>query len=548
MPTVAEFLIERLVKINVKHVFGLPGDYILNFYDKLSKCKDIQLINNTDESHAGFAADGYARVHGIGCVCVTYSVGGLKLINSVAGAYAEKSPIIIISGSPGIKERREDMALHHVVGSFDSQLEVFKNYTCASAILDNPVTAGYEIDRVIDAVLYHKQPGYLEIPRDIIDKALSYDVYEIGTPKNLISDEENLDEALGEVRKWISTAENPIIIAGVEVARYNLGKELISFAEKTKIPVCTTLLSKSVVRENHPLFAGVYTGSASLEQTSKLVENSDCLLMFGVMLTDMAVSFNPKIFNRRKTVNCSVKHLKVSNHTYTSVLFKDFCSKLFTQIDKIPQTIYLRGKESGYAKLPKKTFDYETKKITVGRLFCAIDALLDENMAVVADTGDALFGASDLTIYHSNHFLGPAFYTSMGFAIPAALGVQLAKPNVRPIVIVGDGAFQMSVTELSTIIQHKLNPIIFVLNNGGYTTERYLKDGCYNDIRNWNYSKIMDVFGGGKGCVVETEEELHIAIKNALPSKELCLIEVKLDKMDISPALHRVTESLAKRI
>lgn len=547
MPTVSDFLIDRLVNTGVGHVFGLPGDYVLGFYDKLSKRKDLQLVNSTDENHAGFAADAYARVHGIGCVCVTYSVGGLKLCNSIAGAYAEKSPVIVISGSPGIKERGENMILHHVAGSFEAQREVFKNYTCASAFLSNPVTAGYEIDRVIDAVKYYKQPGYIELPRDIADKPVTYDVYNIGTPKLPVSDEENLEEALFEVRQWIERAKRPAIIAGVEVARHDLGKELITFAEKTGIPVCTTLLSKSVVSERHPLFAGIYTGAASQEQARTLVEESDCLLMFGVMLTDMALSFNPKRFNRRQTVRCNVESLKVSNHTYTNVLFKDFCENLFLQKDKIPKSIY-KNNPISIQKVEKKTFEPQDKPISAERFFTAVDAMLQENMAIVADIGDSLFGACDLMMHHSNQFLGPAFYTSMGFAIPASLGVQLAKPDLRPVVLVGDGAFQMSSSELSAILDQGLNPIVFIINNGGYTTERYLKEGSYNDIRTWNYTQIVNLLNGGRSVRCTDEISLHKTIEEAISSKELFLIEIVLGKMDVSPALKRMTDGLSKRV
>jgi len=169
-------------------------------------------------------------------------------------------------------------------------------------------------------------------------------------------------------------------------------------------------------------------------------------------------------------------------------------------------------------------------------------------MAIVADIGDSLFGSSELVVHHRNHFLSPAFYTSMGSAIPGALGVQTARPDVRPIVIVGDGAFQMAATELGTIANRGLNPIIFILNNGGYTTERHLKDGGFNDIPGWNYHIIPEVFSQGKGFLVNTEVELEKAVNYAIESKELSIINVVIDKMDVSPALLRMTESLSKMI
>ncbi len=540
---VSKFLIERLENAGVKHVFGLPGDYVLDFYKELWDSDKIEVINNTDENHCGPAADAYARINGIGAMVVTYSVGGSKVINAVQCAYAERSPLVVISGAPGISERNEGVLLHHMVRSFNSQKKMFDEITCASIVLDDPATAGYEIDRALEALHYYKQPIYIELPRDIAKKSIGYDVYNQGTPTHAKTDPENLQEALSEVSSWINQSERPVILAGVEVARYNLGDELIRFAEKHNIPVATTLLSKSVINERHPLFAGIYGGTSSNEITRKLVEESDCLLMFGVMLTDMCLCFRPAKFKKRQVVSISINGTKVKNHTYTDIQFGDMCHSLFK--------MELEKKIKQCVPSPKDKVTFEPKaeaKVTNQRLFAKIDSILDKNMAIVADIGDSLFGAADLTVHNSHHFLSPAYYTSMGFAIPGALGVHEALPGVRSIVIVGDGAFQMSAAELSTIVERGHNPIVFVLNNDGYTTERFLLDGKFNDIRRWKYERIVDVIGGGQGRLVKTETELDAAVTEALDSKELFVINVILDRKDISQGLKRMTDGLSKRI
>ncbi len=539
---VADFLIERLENVGIKHVFGIPGDYVLDLYAQLSQNPKIQVVNTCDEAGAGFAADAYARVNGIGCVCVTYNVGALKIANSVACAYAERSPLIIISGSPGVKERKEGMLLHHMVRSFSCQKEVFEKWTCASTVLDNPYTAGYEIDRVLEALKHHKQPVYIEVPRDIAKKTVKYDIT-LGTPDSPKSDEENLLDAIAEVEAWIIKAKNPVILAGVQIARYHLGAEITSFAEKLNIPIATTLLSKSVINENHPLFAGVYMGDSSREEVRKLVDESDCLLMFGVLRTDMTLCFKPSVFPKRQVVDCSVEGLKVKSHTYTNIQFADFCKKLFDLnfTKRVSPSIPAKPEISKF--VPQKN-----TPITTVRFFDKINSILNKNMAIVADVGDSLFGASDLIVHHRNFFLSPAFYTTMGFAIPGALGLQKAMPDVRPIVLVGDGAFQMSCVEISTMSRHNLNPIIFVLNNKGYTTERFLKDGPFNDLEEWRYDKIFELMGSGYGWKVETEEELEAAIGIAIDKKKPSVINVVVGKKDISSALKRMTEALAKRV
>jgi indolepyruvate decarboxylase len=542
MPSVAEFLIERLENVGIKHIFGVPGDYILNFINQVSNTKNIKFINATDENHAAFAADAYARIQGVGCVCATYNVGALKLCNAVAGAYAEKSPVIVISGSPGLKERNEDFLLHHVVKGFDNQFKMFQHITCYSVILDDATTAGYKIDEALENLKHFKQPIYIELPRDVASQPIKYDVYRQGTPLENPSDEENLKEAFAEITEWIKSSKNPVIMAGVQIARFGLGSVLVRFAERHNIPMVTTLLSKSTIDEHHPLFAGVYCGSQTTEESlRKLVDDSDCLMIFGETLTDMMLGFQSPKFTKRQTIFCSIEELKIRNHSFTNVLFLDICNKLFK--------CELGKKENPQlpAKVQIPQFVPTATKITTARFFEKINSMLKENMAVVADIGECLFGASELKVKH-NHFISPAFYCSMGPAIPGALGVQMAKPSIRPIVLVGDGAFQMSVSELSTILEHKLNPIVFVLNNQGYTTERFLLDGSFNNIRNWDYHKVTELIQGGFGAKVETEDELESAINTALKSAVLSVINVSVEAKDISPGLRRAVDNLSKRV
>lgn len=540
--TLAEFLMGRLETAGVRHVFGLPGDYVLDFYEKMWRNAKIDLVNTTDEAHAGFAADAYARLNGVGCLCVTYNVGALKLANAIACAYAERSPVILISGSPGMKEREEGILLHHMVRSFNCQKEIFEKITCASVVLDNPTTAAFKIDEALGEMNHYKQPIYIELPRDIANKPITYDPYLLGTPKQHKSDPTNLAEALEEVKVWMTKAQDPVIMAGEELARFGLHNQMVKFAERNNIPVVATLLSKSVINERHRLFAGIYSGPSSNEFTRKLVDDSDCLLMFGAMLTDISLNFMPARFKKRQVISSRVEGLKIKNHNFSHVLFSDFCEAVFKM-----EFAKLSDRSLPIAK-DKSVFEPEDKKITTPRLFEMIDSILDPDMCIVADIGDSLFGAGDLTVHESNHFLSPAFYTSMGFAIPGALGAKLAKPDVRPIVIVGDGAFQMSHSELSTIVSRGLNPIVFVLNNQGFATERLLRDGDYNNIRNWRYDKVTELIGGGIGFFVQTEQELQDAVRTSLDSKVLSVINVVVDKKDISAGCRRMAEALSKKI
>jgi indolepyruvate decarboxylase len=485
MANVTDFLIERLQNNGVKHVFGVSGKCISDFFDKL-KTKII-VIENTDECHAGAAADVYARIVGIGCVCVNYNAGALKVASAVACAYAERFFLIVISGSPGKLCR--------------SQLKIFENITCASIVLDNPAEAGYKIDQALEALHYFKQPIYIELPLDTANKSLTYDVYKQGTPVSPDTDQQNLEEALEEVSKWINSSHNPVILAGVEVARYNLGEKLLEFATKYNIPFVTDLLSKSAMRENHPLFVGVYHGETSNTITKKTIEESDCLLMFGSVLTDVTLSFVPAKFKKGQVVRCDVGNIQVKNHSFPDIQFVDFCENLFRT------TIIPREKPCLIPEVIESNIGLTTKK-----LFQKIDGFLAKNHGVITDIEEKYL-LEAVHLKNCEMFLCPAAFGNKGFAIPGALGLQLGK-GIRPIVVVSQTTFKTSFSEISTIIDKKLNPIIFIINT----------------TRHWEYQKVTEIFRGGVSMTVENENDLDAIIKKALDSPVVSVINVIITK------------------
>ena len=542
MPNTAQFLIERLKSNGVKHMFNVPGDYSLAF-NKYVENSSIELVGTTCEANAGFAADAYARINGLSFVCVTYCVGGFSLMNSIGGAFAEKSPVIVISGSPGIKERMGDVLLHHMVRNFECQHEIFENITCANTVLRDPSKAAFEIDRVIEAAKYYKQPVYIELPRDMVEKAVSYDAYTVGTPISAVSDPENLKEILEETLSWISSAKNPVIWAGVEVARYGLGEKLMKFAEMTGIPIATDILGKSCINERHPMSLGVYSESISRPEVIDYFAKSDCVIMLGVMMTDMNLGFLPIRNKKRNTINATSRAMQVKNHTYTNVQFVDFVEGLCKS--KLSRRASISIPSPSYNKTWR---GIRGKRLRAERLMEKINSIMTEDIAIISDVGDSLFGALDITVHNQDQFLAPAFYTSMGFAVPAALGVQLANSKLRPIVLVGDGAFQMTGQEFSTLVRRKMNPIVIVLNNGGYGTERILLEGEFNNIQNWNFENMPLLVGGGQGVKVTTEDELDSALSEALLSNEPFIINAIIEKGDYTPALTRMFTKLAKKV
>ena len=539
--TVSSYLIHKLSAHGVRHIFGVPGDYVLGFYKELENSR-IEVINTCDEQGAGFAADAYARVRGLGAVCVTYCVGGLKVANTTAQAFAEKSPVVVISGAPGTNERIKTPLLHHKVRDFDTQLKIFEQLTVASTVLNDPQTACREIDRVFSAAERYKRPVYIELPRDMVLRpVIACRQIQEGTP---VSDAMVLKEALREATALINAAKRPVIIAGVELHRFGLQDTLLRFLEKSRIPVASTILSKSVLVESHPQYLGVYEGAMCRDEVKEYVESSDCLILLGVFMSDVNLGVFTAKLDQGKSICADSEKVTIRYHNYEAVVLGDFIGGLLKE--KIRRR---KDARIPHPPFPKPPVPMAKKQVTVRYLFQRLNSFLDDNSIVIADPGDAMFGAIDMTIHNATEFLSPAYYTSLGFAIPASLGAQLARPDLRPLVLVGDGAFQMTGMELSSIARYRLNPIIVVLNNQGYGTERPMLDGRFNDVHLWDYHRIPEVLGAGKGYEVRTEDQLEEALEEAQKHTDsFCILNVHLDQQDRSLALERLTTTLSKRI
>jgi indolepyruvate decarboxylase len=538
--SIGRYLIDRLHEYGVRHVFGIPGDYVLGFYDMLAK-SPITVVGTSKEDGAGFAADAYARINGIGAVCVTYCVGGLSIANAIAGAYAEKSPVVVLTGSPGLRERVNDPLLHHKVRTFSTQREIFERITAAAVALDDPETALRRIDETLAICWQQKRPVYIELPRDLVD------VVPESTPEpkvvRAVSDPLALREALAEAVARLNAAKRPVILADVEVHRYGLAGELTALAERSGMPVAVTILGKSVISELRPGYLGVYEGAMGRPDVAKAVESADCLLMLGTFLTDVNLGIFTANLDPGRAIEATSEKIQISRHRYDNVRFEDFVRAL------AKADLKRRKPPKAPRPRPPSTPERLDGKLRVTRLFELINERLEDDMAVVCDVGLSLFGAIDLVIHRKTEFIAPAYYTSMGFGVPASVGVGLANPRLRPIVLVGDGAFQMTGMELSTVARAGLCPIVLVLNNHGYTTERFIQDGPYNDLLDWNYHRITELLGIGWGAMVRSERDFVDAWSNACANRQsYSILNIDLDPMDHCPALQRLGQRMAENL
>lgn len=539
--TVGLYLIERLNIAGLKHMFGVPGDYVLDFMDCVVS-SDIELIGNCNELNAGYAADAYARLNGIGALCVTYGVGGLSALNAASGAYAERVPMVIISGAPNSAQRLAQTHMHHISTDYDMQFDIYSKVTIDAAQLNDPVTAADEIDRVIDNCLSERLPVYLEIPVDIVD-APCRELGDLLTPRKHSSNEAALDECVRETRAIMENAQNPVLLIGVEAFRFGLDDALLRLVEKLQIPFMTTLDGKSVLPEKHPQFAGLYMGALSRESVREHIETSDGLLCIGTMNTDVNTGGFTAHLPEHKIIRCHKDKIRIGSHFYLGVWMGDYIDALLDKLQPLhcscTHVVDPHGPQGDFKAKPESP-------VRVARFYDRINRYIDRNTIVVAETGDALFATAELYIEDPENYVSQSYYLSIGYALPATLGICLARPDKRVMLFEGDGSFQMTAQELSTLLRHNCNPIIFLLNNDGYVIERLIHDGPYNDIQQWNYHLLPEAFAGAAVSLeVKTEGELEDALQQASGNVDkLVFINLHLPPDEGSDALERLCTTL----
>jgi indolepyruvate decarboxylase len=542
---IGDYVVERLAEAGIGHVFGVPGDYCLGLLDRIVE-SDIEFVGTCNELNAGYAADAYARIHGVGAVAVTYAVGGFSLLNAVAGAYAERVPVVVLCGGPSRSDRKAGLQRHHTLGDYGIQLKVFEAVTELAVALESAEEAPGQIDSAMVACREARRPVFIEIPADLVDARCS-PPQPLEWKSSPPSDPAALAEAVSEAALLLTAAERPLILGGVEVHRFGLREELEALIEHAGYPVATALMGKSLINETNPHFIGLYSGALSEEYVRETVEGADCVLNLGAFMSDINLGIYTASIATERLIHATPDHVQIKHHRFDRVFLGDFIRGLRSSL-RPAQGLDPRIRPASRALL--EPFEVRPEEpLTIRRFYERVNHILDAGNVVLADAGDSFMCAGDLLMHEQTGFISQAFYCSIGFTLPAALGVGLAAPERRPVVFIGDGAFQMVVQELSTLLRHRLNPVIFLMNNRGYTVERVIHDGPYNDIQNWRYHELVNVFcgAGGWGCEVRTEGELEVALGRATREHDrLAFVEVHLDPMDCSPALRRLGEELRR--
>lgn len=537
--TIAKHLVKRFRELGVEEGFGIVGDFALRLFGRLHEEK-FPIRVTADEQGAAFAADAFARLRGFGVCAVTYGVGGLKITNATAGAWAEQVPLLILSGAPGLKERQGDPLLHHRVKNFHTQMDVFQDLTIAQAALENPATAAAEIDRVIEAILAEQRPGYIEIPRDLVDVPIAATNQPLQRRTGEV-DPARLDAAVEATLAAMAKAKTIVAVAGEQAMRRGDIDDFQHLVERFSIPFATGSLSKGAISERHPLALGVYMGAVSPAPVVRMVEDADLILAFGVMYSDITMGAFTANLRREQIVECRDDEVSVGLATFRNVPLHAFLPALAEAAAKrLPPNMV----NPVYAQ-PRFTAKSATP-LSVDRVMACLSAHLDERHLVAVDPGECLFASVDLNV--PGVTLSSAYYATMGYAVPAALGMGRADPSKRPVVLVGDGAFLMTGLEAQSAAFHGVHAIIIVLDNDGYGTQRPMMDGPFNDIASLRAEELPKAFGRGKGILCNTEDDLDAALKQAMTDDDLYLIRARVPKGQISGALKRLTDGLKAKV
>jgi indolepyruvate decarboxylase len=536
-PTLARFLLDQLAEAEVDTIFGIPGDFILRLCQVIDEYPGIRFRTLSHEPGVGFAACGAARgTQTLGVACVTYGAGALNMVNAVATAYAEKTPLLVLTGGPSQEERSRGILVHHQVKSFESQLKVFAEVTHYQAVLDDPETAAEKIRYAIDVCRLFSLPVYLEVPRDMVDREIHLTpVRQLEVPASPGA----VDEAAAEILRKTGQARRPVLVVGVEIHRQRLAPLAVRLAEKLGLTVVSTFMGRGAFPDGHPQYAGVYLGPASPPGVRELVEESDFLLMLGALVTDTNMGVRLSAIDPRKVALAVSRTVAIGYHRYENVPLDRLIGRLLGDPEGRPRADFVPNR----GRRPFMRADDQPSEgpIRVASMVAEINRFLGEKgeMTVVADTGDCLFCTHQID---TPAVLASAYYATMGFGVPAALGFE-ATTGRRPLVLVGDGGFQMTGQELIHAVRWGLQPIVVLMNNGSWEMLQSFLPTGYNRIPDWHYAEVARLWGVAS-WQVRTAGDLRVALGEALTADRPALLEVLLAPGDISETLYSFTRNV----
>jgi indolepyruvate decarboxylase len=537
--SVADYLAQRLWELGVEHVFTVPGDYMTSFLDAIDASEILQVVPTPNEQIAGYAADGYARLRGIAAFAVTFGVGAFSAVNAVAGSYVEHLPVVVINGSPSLKDRKQahlqGVLFHHSTGSFGADRAIYANLTTEAVVVESAADAPALIDRALIAVISRSRPVYIEVLKDLWSAACARPV---GTlkPYDFFCDKKALAEAVEEAADRLRRAKAPVIWADVLVARYRLTDAFAAFVRDTGLPFATSLLGKSLLSEDTPGFVGTYDGPSAEPETRRAVEGADCILGLGVIVTDDYLGIVSTSFSRM--ILAGSNSVRIAYHTYENVPLERFLPALRERIVRAGAIAKLSAKQRTLLP-PADAGDAITFE---GFFFDRMQRFIDEGMILVPDESNAMYVSGSLHVAARNGFCSQAAWGSIGYATGGALGIGCAAPEKRVLVFAGDGGFQQIAQVLAPMARLAQPAIVFLMNNDLYGIEQALVnlayfDGKgealpYNVLDRWDYLALARAFGC-EAAEVRTFGELDALLEKLRTTRATTFVRVVIPSRDL---------------
>lgn len=545
--TVSDYLLDRLNELGLRDLFGVPGDFNLQFLDHVIEHEGIAWVGNANELNAGYAADGYARVNGIGALVTTYGVGELSAINATAGSYAEHVPVLHIVGAPSKDAQAAHLTMHHTLGDgdFTHFIRMASEVSCTVADLEH-ATAVSEIDRVLREMMIHKRPGYILLATDVARVEVDPPAAPLNVPAKLSS-----PGARESFRKDLTTllaGKKTTVLADLLVHRMGAQNNLTKMLDATGLPYATLMWGKTLVDESKPEFAGIYAGVVSNERTKKAVEDAEILICAGVTFTDTTTAgFSQNL--PEHTVFLDAQTSRIGRKIYAPLTLDtslDIVREVALEVGALPQDL-LPWEEEDHADVDMDA------PLTQDVLWSLLSRELTPGNIVVADQGTSFFGMASRRFPERSMFIGQPLWGSIGYTLPAMMGAAIADRDARGVLLIGDGSAQLTIQELGTMLEQKINPVVVLINNDGYTVERAIHGATqpYNDIRTYNWQLLPAALGAREDEVlmlrVNTATELVDAARLTQQTRDrLVFMEIMMDKDDVPALLADVASALTR--
>jgi indolepyruvate decarboxylase len=538
--TVIQHVLGRLKDIGIDDIFGVAGDFAFPIDDAIVRHPGINYVGCCSELNAGYAADGYARVRGVGAVCTTYGVGELSAISAVAGSYAESVPVFHLTGMPTRAAQHKRELVHHSLGNgeFDFFAKMADPVVCARAII-TPQNAVYETERLIAEAFYHRRPVYMAIGTDVADQEVLGSAQPLEPPR---SNPDSIKAATQAILSALDSAGTACILPGWVAKHAGLQPQLQAFVDASGIPFATMFGDKSVLDEQQPAFIGMYDGRLMNPDVRTYVESCDQVVTVGTLGTD----FNTGAFTARldpmKTIAIKHHYTRVGQQEFLDVEMGDILGSLASRVKRRDRGTSLRPALLGPAA------GNPGDAITAEALYPRWAEFLRPNDIIVAETGTPSMGLAFAQMPKGATFHNQSLWAAIGWATPAAFGAAIAAPDRRVVLITGEGSHQLTAQEISQMGRRGLRPVVFVLNNSGYLIERLLcsdPNMAYNDVPAWHYTELPHALGcdGWFTSRVTTCGELDQALQQAGQNGSGRYVEIVTDEFAAPPMAQKLHES-----